>query len=75
MFSSVFFSISPGLRDTLTAAEAPGVEIEEPTYGLSVERERQTVVRDFSFCSTVGEDGYFLSEVWPKGLSLAKGLI
>lgn len=45
--SSVFFSISPGLRDTPTAAEAPGVEIYEPTYGLSVEWGRQTVVRDF----------------------------
>lgn len=73
MFSSVFFSISPGLRDMLTAAEAPGVEIYEPTYGLSVEWERQTVVRDFSLCSTVSEDGYFLSEGWLKGLSLTKG--
>lgn len=67
MLASVFFSISPGLQDMLTAAGAPGVEIYAPTYGLSVEWERQTVVRDFSFCSTVSEDGY-----WLKGASFCK---
>lgn len=56
----------------LTAAGAPGVEIYVPTYGLSVEWERQIVVRDFSFCSTVSEDGYFLPQGWLKGASFCK---
>lgn len=67
------FSISPGPRDTLTAAGAPRVEIHEPTCGPPVEREKQTVVGVLHSARQSVVMDIFLARGGFKGLLFSEG--